>query len=144
MKKRTRIWALMLVIVIGVAIGVEKHFDRTIVYECTNTLTNVPTFIKIRTYGAIKLLTEGGSSVVADIHHSDGDVTVIVGEDLNYFDDDVVAQWEHHRFDATTNEIIIAHAIISFDLLTGGYTIGVIANENKPVLATGFCVKKIN
>lgn len=115
---------LALVVAIVSAVVVEKYFDRTIVYKCTNRKTDLPVFIKVITHGAIHLMSKKYSSVEANYHHQNGETYVYEGMDRNYFDENIFVQGDIIRtYDEKYEKDIHIHPTIHFDLLTSSYSI---------------------
>lgn len=142
MKQKVKVAGVLIILVTGATFGVEKYFDRTIVYECADNVANRPVFIKIKTYGAFHLFSNGGSWVEADYHHPDGETYVYSGKDRDYFDDSVFAQQDRPWFGDKTGKPITVHSTVLLDLLTGGYSLHDEVGSDKHLVASGFCIKK--
>ena len=130
MKRKAKIVIIVALVLVGVAISIEKYFDRNIVYECNNKVTGLPFFIKISTYGAFNLFTKGDIHIDANYHHTDGEIHHIAGMNkAGYLDEYVYVNG-------------FSGSRIHLDLITGVYTVSREIDGDNEVLGQGVCIKK--
>jgi hypothetical protein len=130
MKRKSKIVIIVVLVLVVAAISIEKYFDRNIVYECNNKVTDLPFYLKISTYGAFNLFTKGDMHIDANYHHTNGEIHHIAGMNkADYLDDYVYV----NAFSGTK---------IHLNLLTGVYTVSREIDGNTEVLGQGVCIKK--